>query len=62
MGCLPYSLFEAARNNGHRVMITGVGGDELFGNYSNAVTLKQASPRLASFDAATTYIPCMEEA
>lgn len=58
-GGLPsYYLFRAARNNGHRVMITGVGGDELFGNYSNAVTLKQSSPLLASFDAAT-YIHTM---
>jgi asparagine synthetase B (glutamine-hydrolysing) len=33
-------------------MITGVGGDELFGNYSNVVTFKQAFPQITSFDAA----------
>ena len=51
-GGLPsYYLFRAAKKNGHRVMITGVGGDELFGNYSNAETFKQACPQVASFDA-----------
>lgn len=58
-GGLPsYYLFGAAKKNGHRVMITGVGGDELFGNHSNAVTLKQAFPQITSFDAAT-YTPTM---
>jgi len=50
-GGLPsYYLFQAANKNDHKVMITGVGGDEMFGNYSNAMKMRRTFPGRQFFD------------